>query len=257
MLASWRSMTKKAGSGSGSISQRHGSADPDPDSLQNVMDQEHCLLVTFVRKTKRLLVTFIRIRVPTKSWTVTLFTILRNLCLKKVKITKILPLPFYVFAGPGSGVHDPINGIQESKNQDSGSGINFPYFQHSLSIDSCWGPSAFTARQSYHSSSITSPRLTTVEVPQPPLLARPTTPHQLPLRGWRLLRSLSLHYWPDLPLLINYLSEVDDCWGPSASITGQTYHSSSITSQRLTPVEVPQPPLPASPTTPHQLPPRG
>jgi hypothetical protein len=33
-------MTKIAGSGSGSISQRHGSADPDPH--QNVMDPEHC-----------------------------------------------------------------------------------------------------------------------------------------------------------------------------------------------------------------------
>jgi hypothetical protein len=32
-------VTKKAGSGSGSISQWHGSADPDP--LQNVMDPEH------------------------------------------------------------------------------------------------------------------------------------------------------------------------------------------------------------------------
>jgi hypothetical protein len=29
--------------GSGSISQRHGSADPDPDSHQNVMDPQHCL----------------------------------------------------------------------------------------------------------------------------------------------------------------------------------------------------------------------
>jgi hypothetical protein len=28
--------------GSGSISQRHGSADPDPDPHQNVMDAEHC-----------------------------------------------------------------------------------------------------------------------------------------------------------------------------------------------------------------------
>jgi hypothetical protein len=36
-------MTKIAGSGSasGSISQRHGSADPDPH--QNVMDPEHCI----------------------------------------------------------------------------------------------------------------------------------------------------------------------------------------------------------------------
>ncbi len=31
LLVSWRSMTKIAGSQSGSISQRHGSADPDPD----------------------------------------------------------------------------------------------------------------------------------------------------------------------------------------------------------------------------------
>ena len=49
LLASWRSMTKIAGSGSGSgfgsrsISQRHGSADPDPP--QNVMDPQHCLLL--------------------------------------------------------------------------------------------------------------------------------------------------------------------------------------------------------------------
>jgi hypothetical protein len=35
-------MTKIAGSGSGSISQRHGSADRDPDPHQNVMDPEHC-----------------------------------------------------------------------------------------------------------------------------------------------------------------------------------------------------------------------
>ena len=37
-------MTKKAGSGSksGSISQRHGSADLDPDPPQNVLDPQHC-----------------------------------------------------------------------------------------------------------------------------------------------------------------------------------------------------------------------
>ncbi len=46
LLASWRSRTKIEGSrsksGSGSISQRHGSVDPDPDAHQNVMDPEHC-----------------------------------------------------------------------------------------------------------------------------------------------------------------------------------------------------------------------
>jgi hypothetical protein len=39
LLASWRSVTKIAGSGS--ISQWHGSADPDPNPHQNVMDPEH------------------------------------------------------------------------------------------------------------------------------------------------------------------------------------------------------------------------
>jgi hypothetical protein len=38
-LASWRSMMKIEETGSGSISQRHGSADPDPH--QNVMDPQH------------------------------------------------------------------------------------------------------------------------------------------------------------------------------------------------------------------------
>jgi hypothetical protein len=41
-------MTKIAVSGSasrsGSFSQRHGSADPDPDPHKNVMDPQHCLL---------------------------------------------------------------------------------------------------------------------------------------------------------------------------------------------------------------------
>jgi hypothetical protein len=37
-------MAKIAGSGSesGSISQRHGSVDPDPDPPQNVTDPQHC-----------------------------------------------------------------------------------------------------------------------------------------------------------------------------------------------------------------------
>jgi hypothetical protein len=41
-------MGKRAGSefASGSISQRHGSADPDPDPHQNVMDPQHCSVVS-------------------------------------------------------------------------------------------------------------------------------------------------------------------------------------------------------------------
>jgi hypothetical protein len=38
-------MTKIAGSGS--ISQRHGSADPDPDPHQNIMDPEHWLVTVY------------------------------------------------------------------------------------------------------------------------------------------------------------------------------------------------------------------
>ncbi len=49
LLAFWRSMMKIEGSGSasGSISQRHGSAGPDPDRHQNVMDPQHCISLTF------------------------------------------------------------------------------------------------------------------------------------------------------------------------------------------------------------------
>jgi hypothetical protein len=39
-------MTKIAGSGS--ISQKHGSEDPDPDPPQNVMNPEHCWEVIFL-----------------------------------------------------------------------------------------------------------------------------------------------------------------------------------------------------------------
>ncbi len=37
-------MIKITGSGSGFISQKHGSADPDPDPPKNVMDPEHWLV---------------------------------------------------------------------------------------------------------------------------------------------------------------------------------------------------------------------
>jgi hypothetical protein len=43
-------MTKIAGSGSESIRQRHGSADPDPDPPQNVMDPQHCQKVPQKKK---------------------------------------------------------------------------------------------------------------------------------------------------------------------------------------------------------------
>ncbi len=41
-MPSWRSLTKIVGSGSGCVSQRYGSADPDP--YQNVTDPQHWVL---------------------------------------------------------------------------------------------------------------------------------------------------------------------------------------------------------------------
>jgi hypothetical protein len=51
LLISWRSLTKIAGSGSasGSISERYGSADPDP--YQNFMDPQHWLSTVLVWST--------------------------------------------------------------------------------------------------------------------------------------------------------------------------------------------------------------
>jgi hypothetical protein len=40
-LASWKSMTKRAGSGAGSVNQVYRAQDPDPDSYKNVTDPEH------------------------------------------------------------------------------------------------------------------------------------------------------------------------------------------------------------------------
>jgi hypothetical protein len=51
LLASWRSLTKRAGSSSGSVSHKYVSEDPDPhpDPYQNVMDPEHCSQILFPR----------------------------------------------------------------------------------------------------------------------------------------------------------------------------------------------------------------
>ncbi len=40
LLASWRVLTKRAGSGAGSVSQRWGSEDPHPDPYQDVTDPD-------------------------------------------------------------------------------------------------------------------------------------------------------------------------------------------------------------------------
>jgi hypothetical protein len=50
LSASGRSRTKIAVPVSGSIGQRHGSADPDP--YQNVTDQQQCIKVIFPTGTK-------------------------------------------------------------------------------------------------------------------------------------------------------------------------------------------------------------
>ncbi len=43
-------MKKVVGSGAGSISQRYGSRDPNPDPHQSVTDPQHCLLIWSVPK---------------------------------------------------------------------------------------------------------------------------------------------------------------------------------------------------------------
>jgi hypothetical protein len=50
-------------SGSGSICQWHGSADPDPDPPQNVMDPQHCLyqVITNKDQAKRFLYLYLAI----------------------------------------------------------------------------------------------------------------------------------------------------------------------------------------------------
>jgi hypothetical protein len=43
------SLTKMAGSGAGAVSQRCGSADPDPGPYQNVTDPQHCILYSKIK----------------------------------------------------------------------------------------------------------------------------------------------------------------------------------------------------------------
>jgi hypothetical protein len=52
-------MRKIAGSGSGSIGQMHGSADPDPepDPHQNAMDPQHCHVINKRHNDERFLLT--------------------------------------------------------------------------------------------------------------------------------------------------------------------------------------------------------
>ncbi len=58
-LVSWRSLTKRAGSGSGSgsVGQRYGSEDPDPYS--KVTDPEQCLILWDLNQTTRHLVSVV------------------------------------------------------------------------------------------------------------------------------------------------------------------------------------------------------
>jgi hypothetical protein len=50
LFASLKSLKKGVGSGTGSISQRDGSADPDLVPHQNVKDPQHCLQNNFIQK---------------------------------------------------------------------------------------------------------------------------------------------------------------------------------------------------------------
>jgi hypothetical protein len=59
------SMTKIAGSGS--ISQRHGSEDPDPDSPQNVMDPQHWVWHRTAGKYHRVNSIFVNVPITLRS----------------------------------------------------------------------------------------------------------------------------------------------------------------------------------------------
>jgi hypothetical protein len=71
-------MAKMAGSGSGSISQRHGSADLDP--YQNVMDTEHCLKERIEYRKRLLFINTIKLNLDpyySKMW---IHILIKNQC---------------------------------------------------------------------------------------------------------------------------------------------------------------------------------
>jgi hypothetical protein len=91
----WRMMvtalTKIAGSGSesGSISQRHGSADPEPDPHQNVMDPQHCCArnINRTRRGKKTVVVVMTFHSAARYWRmmVTAFSLLPSMLSSRMR----------------------------------------------------------------------------------------------------------------------------------------------------------------------------
>ena len=85
LLASWRSLTKRAGSRAVSVSQRYESQDPNPDPHQNVTGREHCWRQSLIRivvshcGSKNTLLTFLfpYIRILTPNYKNLLLTLLK------------------------------------------------------------------------------------------------------------------------------------------------------------------------------------
>ncbi len=100
-------MTKIAGSGSesGSISQMHGSADPDPDPPKNVMDPQHGLKPQVLEKNHP------RDRRETNTVNHLLTSVVNQDPTRRIRT--------YVFGPPGSGIicTDPDHSIITQKSK--------------------------------------------------------------------------------------------------------------------------------------------
>jgi hypothetical protein len=117
LLASWRSMAKIAGSGSGSISQRHGSADPDPlvrgmdpririhSKMSWISNTVHNILKSLKRKPKYYLVECHIIR---RSWLTSAvwWVHVRNCCPLKTSGNCVICRGKVLTANPKKGVDD-------------------------------------------------------------------------------------------------------------------------------------------------------
>jgi hypothetical protein len=88
-------MTKIAGSGS--IDQRHGSADPDPDPPQNVMDPHHWLIVFSKAGFAYDWISFIA---DVGGWTGTLIGIRYALHVEKIDLNPFFLLKSFCFVCP-------------------------------------------------------------------------------------------------------------------------------------------------------------
>jgi hypothetical protein len=82
-------MTKIAGSGS--ISQRNGFADPDPDPHRNVMDPEHCSIIVYKSLFRREVATITMLaerKVVGWNYTIQYRNEVKNSCMVSANLTR-------------------------------------------------------------------------------------------------------------------------------------------------------------------------